>query len=152
MAKQIRTDFKFHIGSPTNAERTSLSGQGVPIFTEADKTNPVAIIHTLPVYRQADYPNYKTRAKGPFCASLLASGLRVGATGDKMVFAKEEDAVGFTEAVLALFNLFGVPVHETDPRPILLKCMEEQEKIYPPLKALAEQFNATFIAAEKEKE
>ena len=45
--------FKIKIGAPTNSEQVYLEGDGV-IFGHT-------VAHALPVYRQKDYPIYKTR-------------------------------------------------------------------------------------------
>lgn len=135
-----RGEFKMAIGSPTNQERTYLTGEGVLVGKSGE-----VLVHTLPVYRQKDYPNYQVRKQGPYVVSMVKCGLRISATAEKMVFANEEDAVGFAESVVALFALFGLSFNVEDPRPVLEKAKELKEQVYQPMKTLAEQHNAQFI-------
>lgn len=135
-----REQFKMAIGSPTNQERTFLVGEGVFIGD-----NRQLLVHTLPIYRQKDYPNYQVRKQGPWVISFTASGLRVSATAEKMVFAKESDAINFGEALMAFFSMFGLPFNSDDPRTVLEKAKELKEQIFEPMKALATTHGATFI-------
>jgi hypothetical protein len=136
--------FKLPIGSPTNQERTYLTGDGV--LCGEDHT---LLVHALPVYRQKDYPNYQTRKTGPYVVTLVASGLRISATAQKLVFPKMEDAVKFAEVVGPLFALYGLPIKCDDPRTVLEKAKELKEQVFDPMKQLAEAHGAVFIEPQK---
>jgi len=144
MSKIQTETFKLAIGSPTNTERTYLTGEGVYVGA-----NKQLLVHALPVYRQKDYPNYQVRKQGPYVVTLAASGLRISATAQKMVFPKMEDAVKFAEVVGALFDMYGLPVSCTDPRTVLEKGKELKEQVYEPMKALAEANGGVFIEPQK---
>jgi hypothetical protein len=141
----IKTEeFKVAIGSPTNTERTYLVGEGVFIGEQKE-----LLVHALPVYRQKDYPNYQVRKQGPYVVTLFHSGLRISATAQKLVFPKMEDAVKFAEVIGALFAMYGLPVHSTDPRTVLEKAKELKEQVFDPMKQLAESHGAVFIEPQK---
>jgi len=136
--------FKFAIGSPTNQERTYLCGNGV--FIGNDR---LVVAHALPIYRQKDYPNYQVRAKGPYVLSCVASGIRISATQQKMVFAKLEDAVKCGELLIGLLAMHGLPLASDDPRTILEWAKEARDGIWEPLKLLAMEHGASFVEPQK---
>ena len=142
--KVNKETFKLAIGSPTNQERTYLVGEGVFVGSHKE-----LLIHSLPIYRQKDYPNYQVRKQGPYVITLVNSGLRISATAEKMVFTKMEDAVEFGEVVGAFFALYGLPVSDKDPRTVLEKAKELKEQIFEPMKELATKHGATFIQPQK---
>ena len=132
--------FKIKIGAPTNSEQVYLEGDGV-IFGHT-------VAHALPVYRQKDYPIYKTRKNGPYCVSYKASGLRVSGTNQKLVFPKLENAADFAQSVEALFSLLGFPASEEDPRKVLEFAKEHREELYEPMTNLAVQFGGVLVTPE----
>ena len=97
-----KTTFKIKIGAPTNSEQVYLEGEGI-------ECGDILVAHALPVYRQKDYPIYKTRKNGPYCVSMKASGLRVSGTNQKLVFQKMEDAAEFGDSVAALVCVAWLP-------------------------------------------
>jgi hypothetical protein len=147
MSKLLTDEFQLAVGSPANQERTYLVGQGK--FIGDDKA---LLVHTLPVYRQKDYPKYQTRKAGPYVVALARCGVRISATNEKMVFAKAEDAINFAAAIGGLFALYGIPLQNDDPRVVLEKSREVKEQILPAVKALAKEFGAEFISPAPKKE
>jgi hypothetical protein len=133
--------FKIKIGAPTNSEQVYLEGDGIACGEHL-------IAHALPVYRQKDYPVYKTRKSGPFCVSIKASGLRVSGTNQKLVFQKMEEAAEFGESVSALFALLGFPLSEEDPRKVLEYAKEHREELYEPMTNLATQYKGVLVTPE----
>ena len=142
---KIKTEaFKVAIGSPTNQERTYLTGEGVYVGD-----NRSCLVHALPIYRQKDYPNYQVRKTGPYVITMVNSGLRISATSEKMVFEKMEDAVKCAEEIMSLFALYGIPLMSEDPRVLLEEAKKQKEHIYEPMKKLAEANGAVFIEPQK---
>ena len=131
---------KIKIGAPTNSEQVWLEGEGV--------VHDYTVAHALPVYRQKDYPIYKTRKNGPFCVSMKASGLRISGTNQKLVFPKLENAADFSESVSALFALLGFPMSEEDPRKVLEFAKEHREELYDPMVNLATQYGGVLVTPE----
>jgi hypothetical protein len=138
MAKET---FQIKIGAPTNSEQVFLEGEGILCGDHI-------VAHALPVYRQKDYPIYKTRKSGPYCVSMRASGLRCSGTNQKLVFAKIEDAAEFGLSVAALFALLGFPMSESDPRKVLEYAKEHREELYEPMTNLATQYAGVLVAPE----
>lgn len=136
-----RKMFKIKIGAPTNSEQVFLEGEGIAC-------GDFMVAHALPVYRQKDYPVYKTRKQGPYCVSLTASGIRVSGTNQKLVFAKMEDAAEFGNSVASLYALLGFPVSEPDPRKVLEFAKEHREELYGPMVSLAEQYKGVLVTPE----
>ena len=133
--------FKVKIGAPTNSEQVYLEGDGILCGEHL-------VAHALPVYRQKDYPIYKTRKNGPYCVSMRASGLRVSGTNQKLVFQKLEEAAEFGESVAALFALLGFPMSEEDPRKVLEYAKEHREELYEPMTNLAVQYKGVLVTPE----
>jgi hypothetical protein len=133
--------FKIKIGAPTNSEQVYLEGDGILCGDHL-------VAHALPVYRQKDYPIYKTRKSGPFCVSFKSSGLRVSGTNQKLVFQKLEDAAEFGESVGALFALLGFPMSEEDPRKVLEFAKEHREELYEPMVNLSAQYKGVLVTPE----
>jgi len=133
--------FKIKIGAPTNSEQVYLEGDGIACGDHV-------VAHALPIYRQKDYPIYKTRKNGPFCVSMKASGLRISGTNQKLVFAKLEDAAEFGESVAALFALLGFPMSEEDPRKVLEFAKEHRDELYEPMTNLATQYRGVLVTPE----
>jgi hypothetical protein len=138
--KKIET-FKIKIGAPTNSEQVYLEGDGI-------ECGEFIVAHALPVYRQKDYPIYKTRKNGPYCVSMKASGLRVSGTNQKLVFSKLEDAAEFGESVSALMALLGFPLSEEDPRKVLEFAKEHRDELYDPITNLAAQYSGVLVTPE----
>ena len=136
-----KTTFKIKIGAPTNSEQVFLEGEGILCGEHI-------VAHALPVYRQKDYPIYKTRKNGPYCVSMRASGLRVSGTNQKLVFAKIEHAAEFGASVAALFALLGFPMSEEDPRKVLEYAKEHREELYEPMTNLATQYEGVLVTPE----
>lgn len=136
-----RAVFKIKIGAPTNSEQVYLEGEGI-------QCGDHIVAHALPVYRQKDYPVYKTRKNGPYCVSLTASGLRVSGTNQKLVFAKLEDAAEFGMSVAGLYALMGFPMSEPDPRKVLEFAKEHRDELYEPMTALAVQYKGVLVTPE----
>ncbi len=133
--------FKIKIGAPTNSEQVYLEGDGILCGEHL-------VAHALPVYRQKDYPIYKTRKSGPYCVSMRASGLRVSGTNQKLVFQKLEHAAEFGDSVAALFALLGFPMSEEDPRKVLEYAKEHREEVYEPMTNLAVQYSGVLVTPE----
>jgi hypothetical protein len=133
--------FKIKIGAPTNSEQVYLEGDGILCGDHL-------VAHALPVYRQKDYPIYKTRKSGPFCVSFKSSGLRVSGTNQKLVFQKLKDAAEFGESVGALFALLGFPMSEEDPRKVLEFAKEHREELYEPMVNLSAQYKGVLVTPE----
>lgn len=146
MNEQVKVEkkvevFKIKIGAPTNSEQVYLEGDGIGCGDHV-------VAHALPVYRQKDYPVYKTRKNGPFCVSMKSSGLRISGTNQKLVFAKLEDAAEFGESVAALFALLGFPMSEEDPRKVLEFAKEHRDELYEPMVNLATQYAGVLVTPE----
>jgi hypothetical protein len=133
--------FKIKIGAPTNTEQVYLEGEGI-------ECGEFLVAHALPVYRQKDYPVYKTRKNGPYCVSLKASGLRVSGTNQKLVFSKIEPAAEFGTSVATLYALLGFPMSETDPRKVLEYAKEHRDELYVPMTELAVQYSGVLVTPE----
>lgn len=144
MSTLLTDEFKLPIGSPTNQERTYLTGDG--------KIVGELLVHTLPVYRQKDYPNYKTRKAGPYVVTLMKSGIRISSTAEKLVFAHAKDAIAFAEEVSTLLALYGLPVSTDDPRTVIEKARDMKDQTLPALKELAKRHNASFVAPQQKSE
>jgi len=130
--------FKIKIGAPTNSEQVYLEGDGI-------YCGEFLVAHALPVYRQKDYPNYKTRKAGPYCVSLKASGIRVSGTNEKLVFANLKDAAEFGNSMAALYALLGFPMSEEDPRKVLEYAKDHRDELYEPMTSLAKQYKGVLV-------
>lgn len=136
-----KAPFRIKIGAPTNAEQVYLEGDGI-------ECGDYLVAHALPVYRQKDYPAYKTRKNGPYCVSMKASGLRVSGTNQKLVFASIKDAAEFGDSVAGLYALLGFPMSEEDPRKVLEFAKEHRAELYEPMTALAAQYKGVLVTPE----
>jgi len=136
-----RKTFKIKIGAPTNSEQVYLEGEGIACGDHI-------VAHALPVYRQKDYPVYKTRSKGPYCVSFIASGLRASGTNQKLVFSKLEQAAEFGMSVASLYALLGFPMSEEDPRKVLEYAKEHRDELYEPMCNLAVQYGGVLVTPE----
>ena len=139
--KLAKAEFKIKIGAPTNSEQVYLAGTGI-------KCHDLVIAHALPVYRQKDYPVYQARKNGPYCVSLIPSGLRISGTNQKLVFAKLEPAAEFGVSVANLFALLGFPMSEEDPRKVLEYAKEHREELYEPMVNLSAQYEGVLVTPE----
>jgi hypothetical protein len=132
---------KIKIGAPTNSEQVYLEGDGV-------ECGEFVVAHALPVYRQKDYPVYKTRKNGPYCVSLKNSGIRISGTNQKLVFKNLQAAAEFGHSVSGLYALLGFPMSEEDPRKILEFAKEHREELYEPMTSLAAQYGGVLVTPE----
>ena len=136
--KLDRLPYKIKIGAPTNSEQVYLAGVGY-------KCSEYVIAHALPQYRQKDYPIYQERKTGPYCVSMIASGLRISGTNQKLVFKSLEKAAEFGVSVASLFSLLGFPLSEEDPRKVLEYAKERRDDFYDPMNSLATQYGGTIV-------